>query len=112
MNDALSECLRIRAGPAARDSLASFRLDVVELTRLIRSLEPDRLNRSALAGVSGTSTSNPSIATTRRPKMSRITCPPSRYGPGWIPLAEGTAHAASQTPNRDRDPVTFVATSS
>ena len=42
---------------------------------------------------------------------SAITTGPNRLRACVIPLAVGTCHAASQQPNRDNDPVTFVATS-
>jgi hypothetical protein len=94
-----------------------------------------------LAGVSGTSTSNPSIASSRhdrrnvpravprasspaagaaslatgpqvRSNSSGNTSRPSRFRACVIALAVGTLHEASQQPNRSSDPVTFVATSS
>jgi len=79
--------------------------------------------------VSGTSTSNPSIATSRHPRShaprveglatgpaTRSNTSASTWGPNrlraWvIPPAVGTDHPASQQLNLDNDPVTFVATS-
>lgn len=43
---------------------------------------------------------------------SAITARPSRFRAWVIPLELGACHEASQHPNRDNDPVTFVATSS
>jgi len=91
--------------------------------------------------VSGTSSSNPSIASSRQPrrnapravptaircasspvspatgppvrsKISPNTARPRRLRACVIALAVGTDHAASQQPNRSSDPVTFAATSS
>ena len=94
-----------------------------------------------ILGVSGTSTSNPSIARTRqsrshdprhglrcatatgpatgsatgsatRSNTSRITSRPNRFRARLIPPAVGLDQAASQQPQSDNDPVTLVATSS
>jgi len=94
-----------------------------------------------LAGVSGTSTSNPSIATSRhdrrndpravpsapspadgdafpatgpqvRSNSSGNTSRPNRFRAWVTALAVGTLHKASQQPNRSSDPVTRAATSS
>src|ERR1035437_2502126 len=93
---------------------------------------PDRAypNSPAFAGVSGTSTSNPSMASSRQPRShvprvnivatgsttpsntSANTSRPNRLRAWVIPLAVGTDHEASQHPHRSNDPVTFVATSS
>ncbi len=80
--------------------------------------------------MSGTSTSNPSIASNRHsrshaPRVAAVaTGPPTcsktsanTFGPNrlraWvIPLAVGTDQPASQHPHADSDPVTLVATSS
>ena len=79
--------------------------------------------------MSGTSTSNPSIASNRHPRnhaprvnmsatgaatcsnTSANTVGPSRLRAWVIPPAVGTDHPASQHPHADSDPVTLVATS-
>ncbi len=80
--------------------------------------------------MSGTSTSNPSIASSRQPRSHAprvivsatgpATCSstagntfgPSRLRAWVIPAAVGTDHEASQHPHADNAPVTLVATSS
>ena len=80
--------------------------------------------------MSGTSTSNPSIASSRHPRShaprvsevatgaatdsntSANTFGPSRLRAWVIPEAVGTDQPASQHPQADNDPVTLVATSS
>jgi len=105
------------------------------------SPDPAYPNSVALSGLSGISTSNPSIATSRQPRRNApravprairfargptgpATGPPDRSnnsGNMLLPnrsrarvlaLAVGTDHAAFQQPNRSNDPVTRVATSS
>ena len=92
--------------------------------------DPAYPNSATFFSVSGTSTSNPSIASSRHPRshaprvsmLARgpATCSntrsstsgPSRLRAWVIPLAVGSDHAASQHPHPDNEPVTLVATSS
>jgi hypothetical protein len=105
------------------------------------SPDPAYPNSAAFSFESGTSTSNPSIASSRqlrrnapgavpsaansavgpacpatgpqqRSNTSANTVRPNRFRACVMPLDVGTLHAASQQPNRSNDPVTRVATSS
>lgn len=94
------------------------------------SPDPAYPNSAAFSGVSGMSTSKPSIARTRHArshaprvsavatgcttdsKISAITGAPNRTRAWVIPDDDGTCQRASQHPNRVNAPVTFVATSS
>ncbi len=94
------------------------------------SPDPAYPNSAALAAVSGTSTSNPSMATSRRPashapRVAGVatgaatdsntrsnTVGPNRLRAWVIPDAVGGDQPASQQPHADNDPVTFTATSS
>lgn len=104
------------------------------------SPDPAYPNSAAFAGVSGRSSSNPSIASSRQPRKNAPRAVPSAASPAdrdaspptgpqvrsnnsgntprpsrlraWvIALAVGTVQAASQQPNRSSDPVTLAATS-